>query len=361
MSEQPDQRSADSLPPVNGGASRCKQADPRWQLIEGHLSAIRKMVKSAWKQLPQAARWRIGDFEDAYQAALVALHKAAGVYDPTRGNFEDFARSVIEQTLSKESVEGGLMPVPHSSYDRGAAVPRVRTGWGEEKQKGECNGEVEGQGCRLHDPTERAPDRAETEELNHAILLQALDKLPDRHRQVVERMFGLNGQEGQTQAEIAEDLGITQPRVSQILQEALEEMRRVNLAILMPILLIFSLGWGKDSSRATPQHPPAHHVGLRAVFLGFQSGDRHHLLPARKEGRGMSEYFTVSEAAQEISDRYGVSVPPKRISDSLYWRILDVRFYPLMGRTRLIPKDRIGEIEVALRRKGWLPTAPASV
>ena len=52
-------------------------------------------------------------------------------------------------------------------------------------------------------------------------------QLPERHRHVLERRYGLNDQGVQTLAEIAAELGLTRERVRQIQGEALARLRRL--------------------------------------------------------------------------------------------------------------------------------------
>ena len=54
-----------------------------------------------------------------------------------------------------------------------------------------------------------------------------LGQLNDKQRTVIERRFGLNGQEVCTLESLAERLGLTRERVRQIQLEALAQLRRV--------------------------------------------------------------------------------------------------------------------------------------
>ncbi|MEW6677883.1 MAG: RNA polymerase sigma factor RpoS [Pseudomonadota bacterium] len=54
-----------------------------------------------------------------------------------------------------------------------------------------------------------------------------LDELPERHRWVIERRFGLNDQDVATLEELAEHLSVTRERVRQIQLEALQSLRRI--------------------------------------------------------------------------------------------------------------------------------------
>jgi len=54
-----------------------------------------------------------------------------------------------------------------------------------------------------------------------------LNELPEKHRWVIERRFGLNGQEIATLEELADSLGVTRERVRQIQLEGLQSLRRI--------------------------------------------------------------------------------------------------------------------------------------
>ncbi len=54
-----------------------------------------------------------------------------------------------------------------------------------------------------------------------------LEELPEKHRWVIERRFGLGGQDVATLEELAEHLGVTRERVRQIQLEALQALRRI--------------------------------------------------------------------------------------------------------------------------------------
>jgi RNA polymerase nonessential primary-like sigma factor len=59
------------------------------------------------------------------------------------------------------------------------------------------------------------------------LLTQWVSQLDARHRQVIERRYGLNGDEPSTLEDIAADLKLTRERVRQIQLEALQKLRRI--------------------------------------------------------------------------------------------------------------------------------------
>jgi len=63
-------------------------------------------------------------------------------------------------------------------------------------------------------------------EVEHYVRLW-IDELPNKHRWVIERRFGLNNQDVATLEELATHLGVTRERVRQIQLEALQTLRRI--------------------------------------------------------------------------------------------------------------------------------------
>lgn len=74
---------------------------------------------------------------------------------------------------------------------------------------------------------ERSPNPREAAETKEAVafLREALPRLPERHRTVLSRRFGLDGEGPTGLAEIGESLGVSPQRVHQLLRRALELLR----------------------------------------------------------------------------------------------------------------------------------------
>ena len=60
-----------------------------------------------------------------------------------------------------------------------------------------------------------------------ALLANWLAQLSERHRQIIERRYGLNGAEIATLDRLAGELGLTRERVRQIQVEALDRLRLI--------------------------------------------------------------------------------------------------------------------------------------
>ncbi len=78
-------------------------------------------------------------------------------------------------------------------------------------------------------PDESAVDPAALLQMNEmgALLANWLAQLSERHRQIIERRYGLNGAEIATLDRLAGELGLTRERVRQIQVEALDRLRLI--------------------------------------------------------------------------------------------------------------------------------------
>lgn len=82
-------------------------------------------------------------------------------------------------------------------------------------------------GESIADESTPAPDvRLENEEIA-GYVRQWLSQLSERHRNVIERRYGLNGSEIQTLEQLARNLNLTRERVRQIQIEALASLRKI--------------------------------------------------------------------------------------------------------------------------------------
>ena len=74
--------------------------------------------------------------------------------------------------------------------------------------------------------SEQPEDMLQMAEVEHYVR-EWMAELPERHRWVIERRFGLNNQDIATLEELAEHLAVTRERVRQIQLEALQTLRRI--------------------------------------------------------------------------------------------------------------------------------------
>jgi RNA polymerase primary sigma factor len=83
----------------------------------------------------------------------------------------------------------------------------------------------------IEDHSVASPDQATADTHRATELDAALDSLEPRMRHVIERRYGLDGDNPQTLEELGADLGITRERVRQLENKALRELRRAAPAL----------------------------------------------------------------------------------------------------------------------------------
>ena len=67
-----------------------------------------------------------------------------------------------------------------------------------------------------------------------------------------------------------------------------------------------------------------------------------------------SSYVSVGEGADELTQTLGQTIRPRWITDLFYQRELRDDLCPIIGGRRLIPRDYLPVIAMALRRHGWI-------
>ena len=79
----------------------------------------------------------------------------------------------------------------------------------------------------VSDPEAGAPESHVAQRELQSMMDSWLDDLPAKQRLVIERRYGLNGQDQATLDDVARELGLTRERVRQIQQEALARLHAV--------------------------------------------------------------------------------------------------------------------------------------
>ena len=69
----------------------------------------------------------------------------------------------------------------------------------------------------------------------------------------------------------------------------------------------------------------------------------------------MTDTMIVSEVARELTDRFGVVVRPRDVTNLFYLRVLSDAQCPILGGRRVIARDYMPAIVEALRERGALP------
>jgi RNA polymerase primary sigma factor len=235
------------------------------QRIErGDLAAKQEMIErnlGLVYSLAQRYRGRGVPFDDLVQEGSIGLVRAVEKFDPRRGlKFSTYAVWWIRRSLADAVVAERTIRIPSSASGRLAAIHRAehelerlapgspsteaiaeRTGFSVRRVQALREAasvtasldEPVGQdgaalGDRIPDSQAVDPWRQTDERENHRQVWSMVGKLPDRHREVVLRRYGLRGEEPETHAEIGARFGVGEERSRQLEHEALHRLRSLD-------------------------------------------------------------------------------------------------------------------------------------
>lgn len=162
--------------------------------------------------------------DDLVSEATMGMIEASRHFDPSLGKpFVTYAAPYIRQAVERALArEGGLYRVPrdaanpaldhHRSHALSIDAPVAGT---MEKSLGRS----------LPDPNADDPAQGVESEEQRRRMIARLDRLDDRERQVISRLYGL-GTDAMTMAQVGELMGLRRERVRQIRDRALRRLRK---------------------------------------------------------------------------------------------------------------------------------------
>jgi RNA polymerase primary sigma factor len=231
------------------------------RIERGDLAAKREMIERNLRlvySLAQRYRGRGAPYDDLVQEGTIGLGRAVEKFDHRRGlKFSTYAVWWIRRSLANAVVDARTIRIPANASDRLAAVRRAereldrlapgspsteaiakRTGFSVRRVQtlrqaasvtasldqpvGEDGSAL---GDLIADRQALDPWRHTDERETSRQLWSMVGMLPDRHREVLLRRYGLLGDEPETHAEIGTRLGVGEERSRQLEREALHRLR----------------------------------------------------------------------------------------------------------------------------------------
>jgi RNA polymerase primary sigma factor len=244
--------------------THAEEVDLSRRATAGDAKARRRLVEKNLRLVVSVAKKYRGygvPFEDLIQEGNIGLMKAVEKFDPDRGwRFSTYATWWVRQAIGRAVADKGrTIRVPVHMGEKMRKMARtynglsaelgreptdgevaVRLGWTVEKVRevksalpdatsldkplgsGEDASEL---GSLVEDEASSDVSEAVVRDMEVGWLAEAIWRLPERHRHVLVKRYGLDEQETATLAQLAEELGVSKERVRQLQREA-EHMLR---------------------------------------------------------------------------------------------------------------------------------------
>jgi RNA polymerase primary sigma factor len=233
--------------------ARAGDAKARTRLVEKNLRLVVSVAKKY--------RGYGVPFEDLIQEGNIGLMKAVDKYDPERGwRFSTYATWWVRQAVGRAvSDKGRTIRLPVHMGEKMRKMARTYNGLSAELGREPTDEEVAGRlgwtaekvrevksampdAASLDKPLGSGEDASElgsvvadqaTSDVSEGVvrdmevgwLGEAISRLPDRHRHVLVKRYGLDEEETTTLAQLAEELKVSKERIRQLQREA-ERMLR---------------------------------------------------------------------------------------------------------------------------------------
>jgi RNA polymerase primary sigma factor len=233
--------------------ARAGDAKARTRLVEKNLRLVVSVAKKY--------RGYGVPFEDLIQEGNIGLMKAVDKYDPDRGwRFSTYATWWVRQAVGRAvSDKGRTIRLPVHMGEKMRKMARTYNGLSAELGREPTDGEVAGRlgwtaekvrevksampdAASLDKPLGSGEDASElgslvedrasfdvSEAVVHDMevgwLGEAISRLPERHRHVLVKRYGLDDEETATLAQLADELKVSKERIRQLQREA-ERMLR---------------------------------------------------------------------------------------------------------------------------------------
>ena len=249
----PKVRAMQSLRAKSGSSTPVSRSDED-ELVRKHLPLVNYLVSEMASRVPRHV-----NRDDLVSAGMAGLAQAARSYEPERGiSFQRFASARIRGALLDElrSRDWASRSVRAKAREVANTTDRLTARFGRQPTKTEI---AEAMGATQADldsidhdvhralvlnfeslpkegaepAAERGPDDGVLDNERRAYLVAAVDHLPERLRRVVVGYFF----QELPMADLAQELGVTDSRISQMRAEALELLRDALNAQLDPDLV----------------------------------------------------------------------------------------------------------------------------